>query len=217
MSILRKFIVLIIALLLAAFGISLQMKAAIGLAPFDAMNQSLAFAFDIRVGDVVTFIQLLFVGLQIVMLRKETNWKVFLQIFVGAVLGQFVNLFFYTILGNFTVESYFLKVLLLLFGAAWVPIFLGAVMVLDLVTMPIESFSMVFANKFNRPFGRVRQIVDIVCLVIAVSVSLLFNEPFTIREGTIISALTFGPLLSIYMPIIEKYFIKWNINKVMEQ
>lgn len=212
MSTLRKFIVLIVALLLAAFGIGLQIVASIGLAPFDAFNQAIANAFTLRVGDVVSIMQIMFVGFQIIVLRKDTTWKLFLQVLVGALLGQFINLILADVfLGQVVLESYFMRVLFLVVGSLWTPIFIGSIMVLDLVTMPVESFAMIVSKKTNKLFGQVRQYVDIVFLILALIIPLISKDPFTIREGTIISALTFGPLLNLYMPIIEKYFIKWNI------
>lgn len=212
MSTLRKFIVLIVALLLAAFGIGLQIVASIGLAPFDAFNQAVANAFTLRVGDVVSIMQIMFVGFQIIVLRKDTTWKLFLQVLVGALLGQFINLVLADVfLGQIVLETYFMRVLFLIIGSLWTPIFIGSIMVLDLVTMPVESFAMIVSKKTNKLFGQVRQYVDIVFLILALIIPLIFKNPFTIREGTIISALTFGPLLNLYIPIIEKYFIKWNI------
>lgn len=211
MTTVKKFIVLILALLLAALGISLQMKAAIGLAPFDAMNQTLAFAFNMRVGDIVTIVQLFFVGVQILILKRDTTFSILLQIFVGALLGQFVNLFFYSVFGNLVLEGYLLRFIVFFIGNLWAPLFIGAVMVLDLVTMPVESFSLVVANRINRPFGLIRQICDIIFLVVSIVVTLALGLPLTIREGTIISALSFGPLVGFYMPYIEKLFLKWNI------
>lgn len=207
----RRFLALIVVLLLAALGISLQLKAIIGVAPFDALNQTISYAFEIRVGDVVTILQLLFVFLQILFLKRDTSWKVFLQIFVGALLGQFVNFFFYTVFADLMVASYILRLGLLIAGCLWVPIFIGAVMVLDLVTMPLESLSLVISNEMPFSFGQVRQFVDIICVVIALVLTVIYSIPFTIREGTIISALTFGPLLSFYMPKIERLFKKWKL------
>lgn len=211
MSTMRKFIILILSLLLAAFGIGLQIQAAIGLAPFDAFNQAVAFAFDFRVGDVVSAAQVLFVGLQVIILKKDVTWKLFLQVFVGALLGQAINLVLFTVLSGLVVEGYFMRLALLIFGSIWTPFFIGAIMVLDLVTMPVESFAMVVSKKTNLLFGQVRQYVDIFFLILAVVITFISREPFTIREGTVVSALTFGPLLNIYMPIIEKYVNKWNI------
>lgn len=211
MSTMRKFIILIAALLLAAFGIGLQIQASIGLAPFDAFNQSVAYASGLRVGDIVSIAQVLFVGLQVLILKKDVTWKLFLQVFVGALLGQAINLVLFTVLNGLVFESYFMRLVLLIIGSFWSPFFIGMIMVLDLVTMPVESFAMVVSKKTNTLFGQIRQYIDIVFLILAVIITLISNESFTIREGTIVSALSFGPLLNIYMPIIKKYFIKWNI------
>ena len=207
----KRFLALIVVLLLAAMGISLQLKAVIGVAPFDALNQTISYAFEIRVGDVVTLLQLLFVFLQILFLKGDTNWRIFLQIFVGALLGQFVNFFFYTVFNHLVVTNYILRLCLLMAGCLWVPIFIGAVMILDLVTMPIESFSLVVSKEMIFSFGQVRQFIDIICVIIALALTVIYSVPFTIREGTIISALTFGPLLSFYMPKIEILFKKWKL------
>lgn len=211
MSKLRKYFVLIIVLLLAAMGISLQMKAIIGVAPFDALNQTISFVTGIRVGDVVTFVQVGFVIAQILLLRKDTNWRIFLQVFVGLLLGQFVNLFYYFIFDGLVLENYAIRMVVFILGCLWVPIFIGSVMVLDLVTMPVENFAMVLSNKTDFTFGQVRQAVDIVCVIIALTLTFVFSKPLTIREGTIISALTFGPLLSFYMPKVERQFRKWEL------
>lgn len=202
---------LIIVLLLAAMGISLQMKAIIGVAPFDALNQTISFVTGIRVGDVVTFVQVGFVIAQILLLRKDTNWRIFLQVFVGLLLGQFVNLFYYFIFDGLVLENYAIRMVVFILGCLWVPIFIGSVMVLDLVTMPVENFAMVLSNKTDFTFGQVRQAVDIVCVIIALTLTFVFSKPLTIREGTIISALTFGPLLSFYMPKVERQFRKWEL------
>ena len=202
---------LIIVLLLAAMGISLQMKAIIGVAPFDALNQTISFVTGIRVGDVVTFVQVGFVIAQILLLRKDTNWRIFLQVFVGLLLGQFVNLFYYFIFDGLVLENYAIRMVVFIIGCLWVPIFIGSVMVLDLVTMPVENFAMVLSNKTDFTFGQVRQAVDIVCVIIALTLTFVFSKPLTIREGTIISALTFGPLLSFYMPKVERQFRKWEL------
>jgi uncharacterized membrane protein YczE len=207
----RRFLALIVVLLFAAMGISLQLKAAIGVAPFDALNQTISYAFEIKVGDVVTILQFLFVFLQILFLKRDTSWKIFLQIFAGALLGQFVNFFFYIIFADLVVTHYVLRLGLLIAGCLWVPIFIGAVMVLDFVTMPIESLSLVISNEMTFSFGQVRQFVDIICVVLALVLTVIYSVPFTIREGTILSALTFGPLLSFYMPKIEKLFKRWKL------
>lgn len=211
MPTIRRYLALTIVLLLAASGVSLQLKAAIGVAPFDALNQSLAYVLNIRVGDIVMIVNLVFIASQIVILKRETNWRILLQVFIGAVLGQFVNFFYYGLFNQLIVDNYILRLLLLVAGSLWVPIFIGSVMVLDLVTMPVENFSMLISNNTKYSFGQIRQFIDVICVVISLALTFVFSVPFAIREGTIISAFTFGPLLTLYMPKIEVLFRNWKL------
>ena len=82
MSLLKKYTTLIVALFFAAMGISLQLKAMIGVAPFDAFNQTVSFITGQPVGNIVMYVNILFILLQILILRKDTTWRIFLQIIV---------------------------------------------------------------------------------------------------------------------------------------
>ena len=144
-------------------------------------------------------------------MRKETTWRIFLQVIVGVLLGQFVNFFMYFVLDSLVLENYALQMIVFILGCLWVPFFLGAVMVLDLVTMPIENTALIISEKTRFNFGQVRQFIDIFFVITALILTFLYSEDLTIREGTVISALTFGPLFSVYMPRIEKVFQRWGL------
>lgn len=68
-------------------------------------------------------------------------------------LGQFVNFFFYFVFGELVLNNYFLRLLALIAGSLWVPIFVDAIMVLDLVTLLFESFAMVVSYYTNFSLG----------------------------------------------------------------
>ena len=211
MSLLKKYTTLIVALFFAAMGISLQLKAMVGVAPFDAFNQTVSFITGQPVGNIVMYVNILFILLQILILRKDTTWQIFLQVIVGVLLGQFVNFFMYFVFDSLVLENYILQMVVFILGCLWVPFFLGAVMVLDLVTMPIENTALIISEKTRFNFGLVRQFVDIIFVVLALILTFVYSEDLTIREGTVISALTFGPLFSVYMPRIEKVFKRWGL------
>lgn len=84
-------------------------------------------------------------------------------------------------------------------------------MTLNIVTFPFESFAMVLSKYTKFSYGQIRLALDILCIGFSLVFTLIFTSPFTIREGTILSALTFGPLLTLYMPTIEKLLRKWNL------
>ena len=89
---LKKYGVLTLAILLAGFGPSMTIKAAVGLGAFDALNQTIAFITGFRVGDVLTVLNLLFVVAQLVILKKEANFRILLQVPLSAVFGQIILL-----------------------------------------------------------------------------------------------------------------------------
>lgn len=211
MFIVRKYSTLLTLLVLASMGISITIKVAIGLAPFDAFNQTFSYVLNIRVGDIVTIAQVIFVMIQLLILRKKATYHILLQIPLAAIVGQLINFWLYRVYSAFEVENYIIRLILLLVGISWVAFFLAGVMVLDLITMPLESIAMVIAREINRPFGRVRQWLDIFFIIVSLGLTFLYSLPFTIREGTVIAAVLFGPLLTIFMPIIEEKFKSWKL------
>lgn len=211
MFIARKYSALLILLVLASVGISITIKAAIGLAPFDAFNQTFGYVLNVRVGDIVTFAQIIFIIIQLLILRKKATYHILLQIPLAAIVGQLINFWLYRVYSSFEIENYFVRLILLLVGISWVAFFLAGVMVLDLVTMPLESIAMVIAKEINRPFGKVRQWLDIFFIIVSLGLTLMYSLPYTIREGTVIAAVLFGPLLTLFMPKIEEKFKSWKL------
>ena len=192
-------------------GTSLTLKAAIGVGAFDAINQTLAYVFDARIGDIVTVVQIIFIVGQFIILKKSANYRILLQIPLAAIFGQFINFFLYDVYSFFEVENYFIRLLMLIIGITWVAFFLSGVMVLDLITMPVENFSLILSNRIEQPFGKVRQWIDILCIILSLALTFIFTVDFTIREGTIIAAILFGPLLTVFMPVFERIFTQWDI------
>ena len=172
----KKYLTLFLALILAALGISLTMKAAVGVSAFDAVTQTLSLASGIRVGDMLMIIYVLFIAFQLVLLKKEADWTILLQLPLTIILGQFINLFFYDLLGNLSIDFYFLNVLLFLFAQVLVTFSIAMILLLDLISMPIERFSLLLAERKGYSFGRVRQIFDLLFLLISISLTLVLKD-----------------------------------------
>ncbi len=207
----KKYLTLFLALILAALGISLTMKAAVGVSAFDSVTQTLSLASGIRVGDMLMIIYILFIGLQFLLLKKEADWTILLQLPLTIILGQFINLFFYGFLGNLSIDFYFVNVLIFLVAQVLVTFSIAMILLLDLISMPIERFSLLLAERKGNSFGRVRQSFDILFLLVSLTLTLIFKLPFTIREGTIVSALIFGPMMAFFLKKLEKPFQKLDL------
>lgn len=210
MKILRSYIMLFILLLFASIGIALTIKVSIGLGAFDAINQTFSYLLNVKVGRIMAFIQILFVIIQLLILKKEANVSIILQIPMSIILGELINFFYYFIFGKLIFNSYLLRLSLYVFGMVWIAFFMSGIMILNLISVPIESLPMVISIKIDRPYGQIRQYFDFIFIIASLLITYIFSLPLTIREGTIIGALIFGPLLGLFMPIMEKHLKRYN-------
>ncbi len=211
MNLFKKYLTLLLSLFLASMGIALAIKSGVGLAAFDAFNQTVADTTNMQVGTIVMFVQIFFVFLQIVVLRKEASWKILLQIPFVVLLGQFINLFVYYIFGNLDLTNYFLRLILFILSQFWTSFFISIMLVLDLIAMPIENLSLILSKRIPFTLGQIRLAIDVLLIVSSLAITFIFSVPLSIREGTLVSALIFGPMLGVFMPALIPYFENWKL------
>lgn len=207
----KKYITLLIAVFLTAMGIGLAIKSSVGLAAFDAFNQSITNTTGIRVGTVVMFVQTFFVIIQLLVLRKDTTWHIFLQIPLVILLGQFINLFVDDIFGNLVLENYLLRLVLFVLAQVLISFAISTLLVVDLIAMPIENLSLILSRRLPFKLGEIRRAIDILLILSALAITWFGSTNLTIREGTVIGALIFGPLMDFHMPRVKDLFKKWKI------
>jgi uncharacterized membrane protein YczE len=66
----------------------------------------------------------------------------------------------------------------------------------------MEGFLQMIADKIGMAAGRLRQFIDIGLVVISVVLTLIFHTAWTLREGTIIAALIFGPAIDLWRKLL---------------
>ena len=211
MNLLTKYLTLLLSLFLTSMGIALAIKSGIGLAAFDAFNQTVSDMTGLQVGTIVMLVQIFFIFLQLVVLKGEVTWKIFLQIPFVILLGQFINLFVYYILGNLNLTNYFLRLATFIFSQFWTSFFISIILVLDLIAMPVENLSLILSKRIPFSLGQIRLSIDVLLIIFSLAISFIFSVPLSIREGTLISAVIFGPMLGIFMSILIPYFKKWEL------
>lgn len=104
-----------------------------------------------------------------------------------------------------------LRLLIFIFSQFWTSFFVGAILVVDLIAMPVENFSSILSKKIPYSLATIRQSIDIILILLSIAITYLFSVPLNIREGTVISAMIFGPMLGFFMSWIKVYFRKWKL------
>lgn len=197
----------VIGILLTYGAVAFNVKVAIGVGPIDAAITTIAQIIGMKVGTFsMIFHGSFFLG-QILIKKKDFKMKDCLQLFFIIGGGYIWNFFLYTVLRN--VEFTLYPVRLLVFILSNIVSAFGCLLVLDMQVMktPLEGFLQLFAEKRGTTLGKCRQVADISLLLLSVVLILIFGTEWTVREGTVISALIYGPALDL----LRKHVVsKWK-------
>ncbi len=196
------------------FGVCLAIKAHVGLGAYDALCLTLSNVISLdffTVGTVAIFLNSSFIVGQILLERtkfRPLELMQFLFIFFG---GRILDFFVYIVFADFEVTYYFWRILIVI--AALAISALGVVIVLEsrFVRVPLEGFCQVLAKRYGRKLGFIRQIGDVLFFVVVLVLTFIFGAELTIREGTVICVLIFGPLLDLFQKPVRKMMTRLKV------
>ena len=213
MNLVKRSLFVLFGVILVSFGASLTLKAAVGVGAWDAVSQSVSLLTGIKVGTFAMFLNGSCVVGQLLVLHKNFNISRILQIGVAILLGVFVNFFYYDLFGSIVLDTYIIRLVTFIIAMVILSFAVAAVMVIDVVTFPLEALCMVVSNKTGWNFSKLRQYVDVASIVFSLAVTFLLTQPLVVREGAVIGMLIFGPLLGFFMHKIEPAFKRLNLTK----
>jgi uncharacterized membrane protein YczE len=173
--------------MLAAFGISLTIKAAVGVSSFNSMNVAISELTKIEVGTITTLVNLLFL-IACFFIEKNKKIPEYLFMIVSLVcFGSVINLFFYYFLFNLHIGSYYLSIIVFIVGTIIAGYGTGRSLYYGILKFPIEKFCILLAEKYKKSFSYYRYSVDIFSILISLFISIVFILPVYVREGTLLS------------------------------
>lgn len=194
-----------------ALAITFMLKASVGVGAFDAVTQSLSLLSGIRIGTVAMVLNLSCVIGQFIILKKEFGFNRFLQIPLSILIGMLVNYFYYDLFASIQLNNYATAMMIYFLALVLATFSVSIVMVLNLVTFPIESLCLALTKKVPLKFAVIRQVADILFVVVSVGLTFIFGLTSSIREGTVIGMLIFGPLMGFFIKRVQPVLMKRGI------
>lgn len=194
----KKIASTILGILLVYGAVAFAIKAGIGVLPVDAAITSIATLIGMKVGTFsMLFHGSFFIG-QIIIECRNFRKTEFLQILYITLGGSVLNFFLYTVLKNVTFSFYPLRLIVCVL--AFLVSAFGCTLVLEthLMRTPMEGCIQLMAERMGTTMGKLRQKIDIVLVLISVAITLIFKVDWTLREGTVIAALIFGPAMDFW-------------------
>lgn len=199
----KRFSLMLISMVFVAFSASLTIKAAIGLAAWDAIAQSLSHLSAIQVGTIGMVLNISCVVGQMILLKRTFPTRQLLQIPISVLLGVLINYFYYTFFASLTLDNYAVTLVIFLIGTVLASFAVSMVMVLNIITFPLEGFCMALAKKTKYHFAFIRQMVDILAIFFTLVLTFSLDVPMTAREGTVIGMLIFAPLMGFFIKRLQ--------------
>lgn len=200
----KKFIILVICVIFVAVSQTLSLKANIGVsACWDSVSLNVYELLGIKVGTVSIILNCLFIFIQFMIQKKDFRLIKLLQVPLVILSGSIVNLMYYEIF-TFEVNSYAFRIVLLLLSFIGLAVFVGAMTILDIITMPLEAVCYAIENKYGISFSKLRMSADVICITVSLILSFVFNLSLKVREGTVIGFFLVGPLMGLFMKLEKK-------------
>ncbi len=205
----KRYLLIIIGFMIVGTGAAFTLKANVGIGAWDALAKSTSDIIHLEVGTMGMIFNCSCVVGQIIILRKKFKPIQLLQIPFSILLGTVINFVLYDLL-VFNFDTFIGGIIMYVIASIVCAFGVSIVMVLDEVTFALEGFCMAITSLIDKKFHVIRQLADVLSVLVVVILTLIFDIPWSIGVGTIIGMLIFGPLLGIFMKLLKPILKKHN-------
>ena len=216
----KRVFVFVIGLFIMAFGVTFSVKADIGVSPISCVPYIYSLKFPLSIGEFTIILNVLFMIIQIMILRKKYNILQLVQLPAIIVFGYCIDMTM-ALLENLQATNYIEQLSLCLLACVVLAFGIFLVIKTRLTYLPLEGLVLVISQTFKKEFGKIKISMDSLMVVIGVISSFVFlHELIGIREGSIIAALSIGALIkffSIKMSFIEKWLADEPIKEASNE
>lgn len=195
-----RYAVFIIGLYFLTLGVVLIIRSSLGTSPISSFSYVLSLNTPLTLGMATFILNMLLIAGQFWFLRgigtRRDYMEIMMQIPFSLLFSAFLDINMYLFRGM-TPESYAGALAFLAVGCL-IQAF-GVVLEIrpNVVAMSGEGFVKYAARRFGKDFGRVKVMVDVGLVLLAVVTSLAMTHSIIgVREGTLVAALGVGLLVS---------------------
>lgn len=196
----RRYALFIISLFFSALGVAFTKHGELGVSPISSVANVMSCKFSsLSLGTWLIIWNCFLIAGQIVILRKKFQLIQLLQIPLSFLFGWFTDLGMW-IVSFIPVNSYFTRIVMVLVGIVILGFGISLSVIANVIMNSGEAFVKAISDTFNKNFGNIKIVFDVLCVVFSLVLSLVFFN-FTIvgtREGTVISALLTGVVVKMF-------------------
>ena len=189
-------------------GASLSIKANLGTSPLICLPYVSSLIVKLSVGEVMFVFTIIFILIQVVLIRGEFEKRQYLQLVIGTIFSVFVDFSMMLVIGLNPV-GYINQMILLLFSCVVVAFGVLLEIQAEIVYLPADGVIVAISKVLKKEFSYVKPFLDSSMVILAVALSMIFLGYLAgVREGTIISAVIIGHIVKVLKNYLDSYIAK---------
>lgn len=199
MSEISRWLLFLFAVVVQSSGIALVVKSLLGTSPISSLPYVMSFVWPFTLGETTFAVNMIFVLIQLLVLRRNFTKLHFCQIPGTVVFAASIDVFM-NIFGAVEPDFYLWKIIVLLVGSSLVSLGIALQGIADVLMLPGDGMVYAIANTFHWDFGKVKTTNDVILVSLAVILSYMdLGTIEGVREGTVISALITGAIARFFL------------------
>ena len=196
-----------------AFGVSLSTRADLGTSPISCPPYVLSLVMPFSMGDITIAMHILFILIQILLLRRNYDPVQLLQLAAAFVFGYFTDLTL-ALTDKITAVSYPQQWIMCLISCVLVAIGVEFEVRAGVIMLAGEGTMTAIASVFHVAFAKVKVAFDSSMVIIACIISLaVLGNIKGVREGTVAAALLVGLMVKILDRMLSGFFHRIGLDE----
>ena len=201
-----RWIIYVAGLLILSLGIILNSKTNLGVSPIVSVSYSISRIFGLNFGNTTFAYYALFVLLEFIIKGREAHLYDLLQIPVGLIFTRFMNVYSFLIPEPASLPG---KLIMLVFALLFTGIGVSMSVSMKLIPNPGDGIVAALAWRFRTGMGLMKNIFDLINVMITLVIGLLFGHLFLgIGLGTILTMLGVGRVVAVFNHLFLKKMLE---------
>lgn len=205
-NIVTRLIMYFCGLFILALGVAASVKADFGVSPVSSIPYTAQRIWGIDMGVATVIYYTVLLGIEALVLRRDFKVIYLMQFFVGLIYGYFTS-FTNGVMATVPLpEDLWFRIIE--FAASIMLISLGLFFYVpaNIMQQPPEGLQQAIAKKAKTDFPKVKICYDVTAVVISITACFIaFGSLVTVSIGTVVTALSVGPVLRFMNRRFGKY------------
>ena len=209
-TILKRYLLLLVGLSIMAFGVAFSIKASLGTSPISSVPYVVSLFTPLTVGTATIIMHCVFILMQILILRKNYHPIQLMQLPVAFFFGYLTDFGVWAVQG-ISYNAYWQQWILCLIGILLVAIGVSLEVKAGVVVLAGEGVVLAICQVLPVKFGYMKVGFDVTLVVIACVLSLVFAHQLQgVREGTVAAAIMVG----LIAKQLGKLLNRWKLEEI---